>query len=369
LPIPKEEDKVKAISMKLALIVLIVSQIAASCNVGVDEKTRHVLQDVILALDKQPDLWKDTLNGAIDELGIVGTRLAKTVAGEIRGVIQTTEAAAFCAADFMGIRASQKIQEILYKYFPDSPPPVYVPVICTINPPVIDSSETQYVEYQGFDFYSFRETGTFSADLVYGEGNNEVIKPNFGKVRVETNYLIVVDIQTLGNVEIDASLNPQLILRWEDKVAKGKSEVMILVATPTPILYDYKIVIATGCNDDCGKDCSYSAPKDATVRITLIGSNGQRSSEIQIPGYFKNCGLNSATLFGQPDLGLVQRVYVKYDDHGQHNGWMLGWIHVINKTINPNENTDNIMWLTPCYMWFGHDATIEDFYPPPSCSP
>ena len=57
-------------------------------------------------------------------------------------LILTTIEALICGVDFIGIRVRLRMQEILHRFYPDSPPPTHIPVICLIEPPIIQSDST-----------------------------------------------------------------------------------------------------------------------------------------------------------------------------------------------------------------------------------
>ena len=220
----------------------------ANVNVGVDAQTRQVLEDAINELGNWPGQWETTLNSAVDKLGEVGSELAKDIRAEVQTLIsasiQITQEAVFCQIDFIGIRAQQHMKYILHKFFPDSDPAVFTPVICTANPTVVQSNSTKQVAISGFDFYYFRDHGTFNADLVYGD-NGDLIQTNFGTVNVVSNYHIEVDIQGFDYTPIISKRHPSLVVKWESASITGQSEIPInIVFTPTappPTIYVYEL--------------------------------------------------------------------------------------------------------------------------------
>ncbi len=246
----------KSLQLVMILIILLGStgcEIGTNVDVGVDAQTRQVLEDAIDELGNWPGQWETTLNSVVDQLGKIGSELAKDIRGEVQTLIsastQILQEAVFCQIDFIGIRAKQHMQYILHKFFPDSDPAVFTPVICTANPTVVQSNSTSQVEYSGFDFSYFRDHGTFNADLVYGD-NGELIRANFGTVNVVSNYHIVVDIQGFDYTTIISSRHPSLVVQWNSDAIGGQSEVPInIVFTPTsppPTVYVYELNYASG---------------------------------------------------------------------------------------------------------------------------
>jgi hypothetical protein len=276
-----------------AFMILTMLTAATGCNlpdlkVGVDDPTREVLEDAIDELGNWPGEWETTLNSVVDELGEVGSDLASDIRREVeslmRATIQTAQEASFCEVDFIGIRTKQHMQAILHSFFPeDSDPAVYTPIICTVNPTIVQSDSIGQVEYSGFDFLYFYETGTFSADLVYGD-NGEVIKANFGTVNVTTNYHFTVDIQGYDYTPIDASRHPSLVVKWNSDTIEGQSAVPINIVpavappptTTTVYILNYMAfneILAGGPNRGNGNarvDCP-----EGSIVTGLVGKKGE----------------------------------------------------------------------------------------------
>jgi hypothetical protein len=234
----------------LLLIVLII--IYSGCIIpdggvkgGLDDETQHVLQNGINELGSQPSRWQTTMENTIRELGRVGTTSAKEVLADVQstynGALGQTESTAFCGADFIGRRLQQRMQAILHKFDKNAPEPTIVPVICSTNPAVsIDAGpnppRTQVVTYYGYDFLEFSKTQAFAANLQYGSG--QVLKPNFGFIRIPHNYELVLDIQAADYTNVDRAQGPAVVLKWggQNVVGEGaQSALPVLIPTPTPI--------------------------------------------------------------------------------------------------------------------------------------
>jgi hypothetical protein len=224
------------------IVVLSLSVSLSACSTPFD-----VLQNAIDELGLQPAKWEETLKGAIDEFGIVSIGVAHQIKSELeslmRQTIQTAQEASFCEADYIGARVQQLLQGIMYKHFPNrSTPPSYTPVICTVDPPIVQSNSPGQVQFSGFDFYQFRNSGDFTADLYL---NGDLSRERFGRISVETNYRLILDIQGANFSGISGSSTPQIILRWKSNdasnpsanQAEGKSEVPINIVSEKPPVF------------------------------------------------------------------------------------------------------------------------------------
>lgn len=224
------------------------------------DRSLDIVQSAIDALDRQPGAWQTTLQGTIDELGKVGSATATQVLNQVKyvytGAVGSTGAEARCSADFVGTRVKQQLQGIRHSLDAKSPAPVYVPVVCTTNPPdKVDAGKTQLVTYYGYDFLNFAQKYPFTAMLQYDGG--QVIKADFGHVAVISNYALSVEFQQADYSGVDASRGPQLILEWgSDQVSlqdspEGKSILPVMLPAVVQPIYDHEDFTVDVHGDSC----------------------------------------------------------------------------------------------------------------------
>ena len=74
------------LSISFMLAILILTGAGCDGNVGIDSKTRDLIQHAIDLIEKQPSAWQNTMLNTIDELGRVGTDTAHKVLADVQSV-------------------------------------------------------------------------------------------------------------------------------------------------------------------------------------------------------------------------------------------------------------------------------------------
>lgn len=99
----------------------------------------------------------------------------------------------------------------------------------------------------------------------------------------------------------------------------------VMTARADDTYVSYQISTGTGCMDGAGTD--------ARVYITLHGTLGTAGPyELDRPAYndFERCVINYFTLYGVPDVGYINRIYIRHDNSGNRPGWFLTSVSVKN---------------------------------------
>ncbi len=220
----------------VVVLVCVVCLTTVSCN---DTKTLQELDKLITMVEQQPDLWKATAEGTIEQLGKTGTALSKKVSGDLTSLVQVTlgdsQAAVDCAQDKLGIRFLQQLQALRKKYNPSAPDPVVFPVICTVSPHQIDQGSTQIVEFYGIRFKEYVKAGnSYGVEIQYADGS--IPKTNFRQVIITTDYLLQINVVGADWSGLDQSRDPRLVLLWGDKQVIGDQSAIPVVIVPPPHL-------------------------------------------------------------------------------------------------------------------------------------
>ncbi len=345
------------LSLLLVLAILVVTSAGCSPTVGLDTKTRDVIQHAIDELNNQPGAWQGTMTNTIDELGRVGTDTAHKVLADVQSVYNSalgqTQSAAFCGADFIGRRLKQKLQAILHTIDPKANAPVILPVVCSTNPgDHIEPGKTQQVTYYGYDFLEFSRNGTFSTNLEYA-ASGQVVRQSFGFVAIPHNYELTVDIQAVNFSNVDKSKGPQLVLKWggQSVASEGaQSALPIIFAPPTPTRTPtptplppsnkFKIDVTTGDVNNAGTN--------ANVFITLFGDSASSDEkQLDTPNHddFERGKTDTFNILTSRNLGNLTRIRIRHDNSGFYKGWFLERIVITNVDTGRRWTFNAHRWL------------------------
>lgn len=295
-------------SKKIIVIFLVLSMFSFfSCDtggsgvdigVGVDNATLNVLKDLIKALNEMPEKWEEVLINAIDELGKIGTEMATAVSKELQTLLILMQGTVMCSTDFIIDRVNTDVLAISHNYFPlffDEP--VYLPHICSTLPAGLVKGSDQVVIFSGYYFTKY--TGSFTADIEYGDGTGLV---SGLEVAITDDYTLSVNLQTISwSQYLWQTLpdSPQLILRWDG----GSSELFLSICTdaheetvnPGLPVCTNKCASDAGswqkkCKKGCpkiwpGSDICKSACEDKAKSLKKKCNNACKDAYPPIPGY------------------------------------------------------------------------------------
>lgn len=354
------------ISKKLIFLLLAVL-ILPGCfevEIGLDKKTRGVLESAIDELGQQPYRWESVLNHTINELGDVGSSMAKKILNDVKNVYDSalgdTQAAVMCQTDFFGVRVQQQLRKVLAKFTEKPFSEVVIPVICNSAPNTITAGETKKIEINGFDFLSFKNEGAFLVSVAYGSGNN-IIRGGAGFVSVTSNYQLTIDIQGQDFSSLDFTKGPMLVLKWQNGRYEGSSEITIQKPAPKPtpkphippVTYDIEVKTSD----------IYRAGTSAKVEITLYGENGttpKRQLDTENYNDFERDNKDIFTQTYPKDPGDLKKIFIQHDNTNGKAGWHLDYIKITNLRTKK-------VWRFECNRWLSKsddDGKIGRFLTP-----
>lgn len=203
-----------------------------------------MVADLVDVLEGYPDDWEETFENTILQIEESGGNLSEEVAEDLTQVLEETrvmiQTTIFCSIDFSIDRATERIQEIQYSYWPEKySPPLYNPVICGTIPEQIIDFNTTYARYSGYNFLNYK--GKFTANIEYESGF--IVRGNL-PILPKTDYELTIDLQAVnwGDLNLDPEQSPRLSLHWDE----GDSEILIIVEQIEPVKpeVEYKAHVA-----------------------------------------------------------------------------------------------------------------------------
>jgi len=213
--------------------------LTVEAEIGLKNQTRKTLENAIDELGRQPGRWEETLSNTINELGEISIQTAREVLDDVQALytrsLGQTAGTTFCGEEYFATRIQQRLQEILHRFFDDTPEPHILPVVCLTEPEHVIPGETRLLKFYGFDFLEFGKDKEFLVDLQYSSG--QLVKRNFGHVSITDNYLLQLDFQGEDFTGLDRTRGPQIVLKWGDQMVAtdgAQSELPVLLPTLTP---------------------------------------------------------------------------------------------------------------------------------------
>jgi hypothetical protein len=199
-------------------------------------KEEDAINSALDYISMSPQDWETILDKLVIKLDGLGTSLAKTLANEVRGVIEDTKVMAhqevLCSVDFVGARAGVLIEEIRYNKWPKKyPKPEFKPWICGTLPVggITNENKNDMITYSGYFLSPMRHPAGFQVYILNG---TKKVKQNI-PYSVDGDYTIYVYPDwEWDKLDIDYREPTNIVIEWTG----GKSELPVTMYTPNGVV-------------------------------------------------------------------------------------------------------------------------------------
>lgn len=203
---------------------------SASASIGLDSKTRALLQDAIDTIDRQSTAWQQTLQKLERDLVADGQ---STIANEVKNLLDHGVAAVgtqlHCTIDFIGHRMSQALTDLIDRLTGGHPAPP-TPTVCQVIPSAvdlrIDPNRRNNVEYVGYDMDPNMKM------LLIDNAGRETDVSRY--LTFTSHYEVQLNVAQNG-VPFDPARSDKLSLRWNGReisaIAVNRNNVPVVHVT------------------------------------------------------------------------------------------------------------------------------------------